>query len=207
MKKLKLSGRINRNKDRSKFKTENNIKITFDSVDKNNSLNNIYGLFFVEQCENRTNLAGSTDDYTKNKLQMKRDLKMSSYVQYHKVIRFLHAATRKYLAFTENTNDFPLAPNNYNDNTNDKTFGSLKLCDKPDDNCNWMFMESYKILDEEKYFESKSYGVKFKNQDKKSNNKNMNEDEEGNQKRSKKKLIKRREKLKKIYIKSKIRKF
>ena len=190
MKKLKLSGKINRNKDRSKFKTDNNIKITFDSVDKNNSLNNIYGLFFVEQCENKTNMIGS-DDYTKNKLQMKRDLKMSSYVQYHKVIRFLHAATRKYLAFTENTNDFLLAANNYNDNTNDKTFGSLKLCDKPDDNCNWMFMESYKILDEEKYFESKSYGVKFKNLEKNTYNRNTDEEEERNQKRSKKRIDKK----------------
>ena len=191
MKKLKLSGKMARNKDKSRFRADNNIKITFDSVDKNNSLNNIYGLFFVEQCENRTNLKGYTDDYLKNKLQMKIDLKMSSYVQYHKVIRFLHAATRKYLAFIENSYDNLWVAGNLNANTNDKTFGSLKLFDKPDDNCNWMFMESYKILDEEKYFESKSYGVKFKNLEKNTYNRNTDEEEERNQKRSKKRIDKK----------------
>ena len=190
MRKLKLSGKCIRNRDKSKFKNENNIKITFDSVDKNNSLNNIYGLFFVEQCENKINLKGLTDDYLKNKLQKKIDLKMSSYVQYHKVIRFLHAATRKYLAFKENSDNIILT-NNLNGNTYDKTFGSLKLCDEPDENCNWMFMESYKILDEETYFKAKSDGIVLKSQEKKYDNRNSDKNDSRNGKKSKKKLEKK----------------
>ena len=163
----KRSRKFLKSKDKSKLKRQNNYKISFDSIDKDNSLNNIYGLFYVEQCENNSNIKGLTEDCSKNKLQMKIDLKMSSFVQYHKVIRFLHATTRKYLGFIENTrnNDNIINTNSMNINgydiNNDKTSGSLKLLDKPDENCNWMFMESYKILDEEGYFEAKCTGIEL----------------------------------------------
>ena len=172
-------------------KEKNKNIISFDCIDRNNSLNNIYGLFYVEQCENKSNLKGLTDEYLKNKLQMKIDLKMSSYVQYHKIIRFLHATTRKYLSFRETMNDKDkiLTSNNIinksYEKSNDKTIGELTLVDKPDDNCNWMLMESYKILDEEAYFESKCFGVEFGNKEKIFNDKSLDENE--NNKKMKKK--------------------
>ena len=129
-------------------KQNNNIKITFDTIDRDNSLNNIYGLFYVEQCENKVNQNG---------------LKMSSFVQYHKVIRFLHATTRKYLGFKESTKSSDNI--NANDAINDKTTGSLILLDKPDENCNWMLMVSYKILDNDDYYKSKNIGVEYGNKD------------------------------------------
>ena len=149
-----------------KDKKQNNIKISFHTIDRDNSLNNIYGLFFVEQCENKAILKGLGDSDWKNK----KDLKLSSFVQYHKVIRFLHATTRKYLGFEES--------NNNNDSNNEKTSGSLILLDKPNENCNWMLMESYKILKKDDYYQAKSIGIELGNKDK--NDKKEEELENGN---------------------------
>ena len=187
-------GTFARNRDKREKKQNKEI-ISFDYIDKSNSLNNIYGLFYVEQCETKSNLKGLTDDYLKNKLQMKIDLKMSSFVKYHEIIRFLHATTRKYLSFRETINEkdkFLVSNNNKsNDVTNDKTFGELALVDIPDENCNWMFMESYKILNDEEYFDAKSSGVEFGNKEKQ-NDKPSDENGENN-KKSKKKVHDKKE--------------
>ena len=164
-------------KNKSKMK-QNDYIISFDIIDRNNSLNNIYGLFYVEQCENKSNIKNVTDDYLKNKLQMKIDLKMSPFVQYHKVIRLLHATTRKYLGFIEiirNDNSISYNKNSNSNDINDKNTGKLILLDKPDENCNWMFMESYYILESKTYFESKSMGI---DEEKKIDNQNIDINDE-----------------------------
>ena len=185
---FKHSEKHAKNKEKKEKKINKEI-ISFDCIDKSNSLNNIYGLFYVEQCETKSSLKSLTDDYLRNKLQMKIDLKMSSYVQYHKIIRFLHVTTRKYLSFKETSNDkdrnLTSNYNKSNEANNDKTFGELTLVDKPDDNCNWMFMESYKILNEGTYFDAKSNGIEFVNQEKEYSDKSK--ENEDKSKKSKKK--------------------
>ena len=203
--KTKISSRYPRNREKNKNRRQNNYVITFDSIDKNNSLNNIYGLFYVEQCESNNDIDEISDDSLRNKMRMKIDLKLSSYVQYHKVLRFLHATTRKYLGFKESNNNsnINLKPNEekekdnielkkvvLTDFNNEKTSGSLILLDEPDENCEWMFMESYKILDRDSYFKAKSTGIEFKFQNK------FNEDKktkEKNKKNSKKKNLNEKE--------------
>ena len=166
------SKKYGRNRDKMKKKAQNNYIISFDSIDTNNSLNNIYGLFYVEQCENSSEFFDIDDENLKRKMQKKIDLKLSSYVQYHKILRFLHATTHKYLGFKESdiktnekedTKNIEIQNVELTDFNNEKTSGSLILKDEPDENCNWMFMESYKILDENCYYEAKSSGVEFKN--------------------------------------------
>ena len=63
-----------RGKDKNKSRIQTNYIITFDSIDKNNSLNNIYGLFYVEQCETSIDIKDTNDDNTKRKMQTKKDL-------------------------------------------------------------------------------------------------------------------------------------
>jgi hypothetical protein len=145
---------------------------------------------------------------------MKIDLKLSSYVQYHKVLRFLHATTRKYLGFKESDiNNNKLNEEKEKDNielkqvvltdfNNEKITGSLILLDEPDENCDWMFMESYKILDRDSYFKAKSSGIEFKFQNKYNDYKKP---KDKNKKNSKKKIPiqtkKKKKKKKKQYIK------
>ena len=203
--KAKLSTKYNRLKEKSKQRRQNNYIITFDSIDKNNSLNNIYGLFYVEQCENNNDIKDINDDNMRRKMQMKIDLKLSSFVQYHKVLRFLHATTHKYLGFKEsNSNlneeveegkDIIMKRIEAMDFNNEKTSGSLILMDEPDENCNWMFMESYKILNKDNYFDAKSSGVEFKIQDKSLENNNSSKENTKN-KKSKNKLNEKEEKEK-----------
>ena len=197
--KTKISTRQARGKDKNKSRIQTNYIITFDSIDKNNSLNNIYGLFYVEQCETSIDIKDTNDDNTKRKMQTKKDLKLSTYVQYHKPLRFLHATTRMYLGFKESdTKSSETEINNKNielqnniqlsDFNNEKTSGSLILSEKPDENCNWMFMESYKILDAESYFNAKSSGVEFKFRERYADkrNKNNSRDEQTNKSNGKK---------------------
>ena len=206
----KYSTRYARNREKSKNKRQNNYIITFDSIDKNNSLNNIYGLFYVEQCENNNEIRDIDDDNIKRKIQMKVDLKLSSYVQYHKVLRFLHATTHKYLGFkesdskskdNENTKNIEIKKVEVYDFNNEKTSGSLILLDEPDENCNWMFMESYKILNENSYYEAKSSGVEFKLKDKPMDykNNNLSNNENPNKKSGKKKSGEKDDKEENIY--------
>ena len=197
--KTKISTRQAKGKDKNKSRIQTNYIITFDSIDKNNSLNNIYGLFYVEQCETSIDIKDTNDDNTKRKMQTKKDLKLSTYVQYHKPLRFLHATTRMYLGFKESdTKSSETEINNKNielqnniqlsDFNNEKTSGSLILSEKPDENCNWMFMESYKILDAESYFNAKSSGVEFKFRERYADkrNKNNSRDEQTNKSNGKK---------------------
>ena len=75
---------------------------------------------------------------------------MSSFVQYHKIVRFLHATTRKYLSFKENEKDKNLTTININnkssDLNNDKTFGELTLVDKPDPNKKIYYATSVTVM-------------------------------------------------------------
>ena len=191
------SNKFLRNREKFRNKKLNNYIISFDSIDKNNSLNNIYGLFYVEQCELSSGINDIKDENLKKKMQMKIDLKLSSYVQYHKYLRFLHATTHKYLGFKQgsvndnNNNNNIIAPDNVkievSDFNNDKISGSLILSDKPDEDCLWMFMESYKILDGDSYYESKSNGIEFKSQEKNIMEKRESKDDEDKNKKNKKK--------------------
>ena len=135
----------------------NNYKISFVSNDKEKSINNINGLFFIEQYEDESFI----DENLK-------ELKMPSYVEFHKRVRFRHVISKKYLGFQENINEDMKTNINQNntkaDNYNKreikgKTFGKLILLDVPSDDCNWMLMESYKVLESEKYMETKIIGV------------------------------------------------
>ena len=200
--KSKVSTRYLRNREKKLNRRQNNYVITFDSIDKNNSLNNIYGLFYVEQCETNNEIDDIGDDSLKKKMRMKIDLKLSSYVQYHKVLRFLHVTTRKYLGFKEsninnNNNNIKLVEEKEKENNNielkqvvltdfnnEKTTGSLILLDEPDENCDWMFMESYKILNRESYYKAKSSGIEFKFQN---SNNDYKKPKDKNKKNSKKK--------------------
>jgi len=206
----KYSTRYARNREKNRMKRQNNYIITFDSIDKNNSLNNIYGLFYVEQCEASNDIRDIDDDNIKKKIQMKADLKLSSYVQYHKILRFLHATTHKYLGFkesdskskdNENTKNIEIKKIEVYDFNNEKTSGSLILLDEPDENCNWMFMESYKILNENSYYDAKSSGVEFKLKDipMEKKGKNLSSKEDKNKKNSKKKSGDKDEKEENIY--------
>ena len=153
----------------------NNYKISFDSTDKEKSINNINGLFFIEQYDEKDEIKTLTDEYLKEKYKLKMEIKMPSYVEFHKRIRFRHITSKKYLGFQETTNDDSNNKNINNNNINNinnnndinkkeikgKTYGRLILMDIPNDDCNWMLMESYKVLENEGYLESKINGVEY----------------------------------------------
>ena len=152
------------NLDRSSKK----YKITFERVDKEKSINNINGLFYIEQYnELEKQIKSVSDKYIKENFQLKLELKMPSFVEFHKTIRFRHITSKKYLGIEEinetgNAGGQNLQENN--DKKNDyqgKTKAKLILMDVPDDNCNWMLMESYKILETNGYLLSKDKGIKF----------------------------------------------
>ena len=149
-------------------------KITFESVDKEKSINNINGLFYIEQYnEQEKQIKSVSDKYIKENFQLKLELKMPSFVEFHKTIRFRHITSKKYLGIEETNEDIKrsLTGNageqnlqDNNDKKNDyqgKTKAKLILMDVPDDNCNWMLMESYKILETNDYLLSKDKGIKY----------------------------------------------
>ena len=57
----------------------NNYKISFDSTDKEKAINNINGLFFIEQYDEKDKQKTITDDYLKEKLKLEMELKMHPY--------------------------------------------------------------------------------------------------------------------------------
>ena len=67
---------------------------------------------------------------------------MQSYIQYHKVVRFRHIISKKYLGFQEKKLDKGINNNN-NELEKGKTIGNLILTDVPRDSCDWMLLESY----------------------------------------------------------------
>ena len=147
----------------------NAFKISFDSTDKEKSINNINGLFFIEQYDEKDDIKSLTDEYLKEKLKLKMELKMPSFIEFHKRIRFRHITSKKYLGFQE-TLDEAKTINNNNNNINDdnnkkdikgKSYGALLLMDIPNEDCDWMLLESYKVLEGEEYLESKMNGVEY----------------------------------------------
>ena len=138
--------------------SKSNYKISFDSTDKEKSINNINGLFFIEQYDEVIDLKLLTDEYLRAKLKLKMELKMPSYVEYHKVVRFRHIISKKYLGFQEKKFDNKKINNN-NEKQKGKTTGNIILKDVPDENCNWMLLESYQSLESLKYIESKINGL------------------------------------------------
>ena len=145
----------------------NSYKISFDSTDKEKSINNINGLFFIEQYDKeKDDIKTIKDDYLKKKEKLKMELKLPSYVEFLKKIRFRHITSKKYLGFQEISNDD--MKRNYNKDTNNesnkkdskgKTYGRLILMDDPNEDCDWMLLESYKVMDSEGYFEAKDEGM------------------------------------------------
>ena len=77
--------------------SQNSYKISFDSTDKEKTINNINGLFFIEQYDETIDIKSLTDEYLKEKILLKMELKMPSHVEFHKVVRFRHIISRKYL--------------------------------------------------------------------------------------------------------------
>ena len=71
---------------------------------------------------------------------------MPSFVEYHKIVRFRHIISKKYLGFQEKKLD-KKKTNNINEQQKGKTNGNLILMDVPNENCNWMLFESYQNLD------------------------------------------------------------
>ena len=157
--------------------SQNSYKISFDSTDKEKTINNINGLFFIEQYDETIDIKSLTDEYLKEKILLKMELKMPSHVEFHKVVRFRHIISRKYLGLKEKISDNK-SNNINNEPEKGKTSGNLILTDVPNENCNWMLLESYQNLESKKYLESKINGM-----DKGDINEESEEDEEDEEKK------------------------
>ena len=160
---------INNNRQTNRQMPLINYKISFDTTDKEKSINNINGLFFIEQYDEKDEIKSLTDEYLKEKLKLKMDINMPSYVEFHKRIRFRHITSKKYLGFQETLND-DSKTSNYRNNPNSegnkkdikgKTYGKLILMDIPNDDCNWMLMESYKVMESDEYCAAKEIGMEY----------------------------------------------
>jgi len=132
--------------------------INFKGIENEKSTNNIYGLFSVEQIEeienNPRNIMYSEESC---------DPKMSAYIEYNKIVRLKHTATKKYLGFhTAKDSEIELYKNHFNQEISPtKELGKLFLTKNPTDSCNWVIMESYIILNRDNYEKSKLEGMKF----------------------------------------------
>jgi hypothetical protein len=141
--------------------------ITFAPIDADKSINNIYGLFNVEQVDN---IAGGGKNLTNNNEESnntnahlnknKNDLRMSPYIKFNNIIRFRHVATKKYLAFVKKDISASIVESlNLVGVGKVKTYGTLLLKDVPDEDCQWIFMQSYKIMDRKNYEKAKVEGM------------------------------------------------
>ena len=181
LEKNNLINRLNSNTTNTENKyhpSSNNYKISFDSTDKEKAINNINGLFYIEQYEQKLDIKSLTDEYLKENLKMQEELKMESSVKYHKIVRIRHIISKKYLGFQEKRFENKRSNNENNETEKGKTNGNLILLDAPDDNCNWMLLESYQNLESKKYLESKINGM-----DKGDINEESEEDEEDEEKK------------------------
>ena len=181
LEKHNLINRLNSNTTNTENKyhpSSNNYKISFDSTDKEKAINNINGLFYIEQYEQKLDIKSLTDEYLKENLKMQEELKMESSVKYHKIVRIRHIISKKYLGFQEKRFENKRSNNENNETEKGKTNGNLILLDAPDDNCNWMLLESYQNLESKKYLESKINGM-----DKGDINEESEEDEEDEEKK------------------------
>ena len=172
--------------------SNNNFKISFDSTDKEKSINNINGLFYIEQYIETKDIKLLKDEYLKGKLKLKKELKMPSFVEYHKIVRFRHIISKKYLGFQEKKLD-KKKTNNINEQQKGKTNGNLILMDVPNENCNWMLFESYQNLDVEQYTDTKLNGLvpgiednDSKDLEEKEEEEQKNDSEDNNEKENKK---------------------
>ena len=143
-------------------KTSEN-KITYEKIEGDKQIHNIYGLFDVEQLE-------SHKDYN---LSEKID---SSFIHYNQIVRLRNVATKQYLGFDEfcpTEDDIDQKEKEYFDKfqkkilsiknmTKQKKLGNLVLKEEPDDTCEWTFMESYIILNRDLYEKSKLEGITAK---------------------------------------------
>ena len=168
--------------------SNNNFKISFDSTDKEKSINNINGLFYIEQYIETKDIKLLKDEY----LKLKKELKMPSFVEYHKIVRFRHIISKKYLGFQEKKLD-KKKTNNINEQQKGKTNGNLILMDVPNENCNWMLFESYQNLDVEQYTDTKLNGLvpgiednDSKDLEEKEEEEQKNDSEDNNEKENKK---------------------
>jgi len=144
--------------------------ITYEKIEGDKQIHNIYGLFDVEQMETHEvyNLSEKID---------------SSFIHYNRIVRLRNVATKQYLGFDDFYSydqkeqlifDDGLEEDFFNRfskkvlNLNkQKKVGKLVLLDEPTDICEWTFMESYIILNRELYEKSKLEGItaKKKNND------------------------------------------
>ena len=118
----------------------NDYQISLNKIDREKTMNNIYGLFFIEQVQKDSNYFDLNE------------IRMSPKVEYNKKIRFRHVATKKYLGFKFSHDDKL------------KNFGSLTLEENPNEKtCTWIFMESYYIINKNNYEKVKNEGIKKPN--------------------------------------------
>ena len=142
--------------DNQKDEDDNDYLIKFNDIEKEKSINNIYGLFSLEQIEETEN-TNNTKNYEDNNKS-----RMSAYIQYNKVVRLKHTATKKYLGFVPLRKDeLVMDKNYYNFDASTHELGTLFLTEDPKDDCEWILMESYIILNRENYEKSKLDGMKF----------------------------------------------
>ena len=130
-----------------------NYQISFSSLDREKTMNNIYGLFNIEQLDNQNSYT-LNDQYLKDQLIQNIELRMSPIIEYNKKIRLRHVATKKYLGFEEKSMII---------NKKTKYFGSLTLEEIPSDKCDWTLMESYKIINRNNFERIKYEGLKGPN--------------------------------------------
>ena len=189
-----FSSNLNRRRISDNHNSLFNYRISFESTDKEKSISSINGLFFIEQYdETTTDIQSLTDAYLKEKLQYKLEIKMPPYIEFHKTVRFRHITTKKYLGFEEKINDDINKENLYDDDIvikngyKGKTNGSLILMDVPNDNCNWLLLESYKVIQHKNYLKSKMEGIKPREKEKRE------KEEKVEEKKEKKKIKEERE--------------
>ena len=168
--------------------SQNSYKISFDSTDKEKTINNINGLFFIEQYDETIDIKSLTDEYLKEKILLKMELKMPSHVEFHKVVRFRHIISRKYLGLKEKISDNK-SNNINNEPEKGKTSGNLILTDVPNENCNWMLLESYQNLESNKYMDAKINGLVsgYKDEDSQEEKEEEEQNEENDENKDNKK--------------------
>ena len=130
----------NTNNNNYRDSSLNDYQISLNKIDREKTMNNIYGLFFIEQVQKDSNYFDLNE------------IRMSPKVEYNKKIRFRHVATKKYLGFKFSHDDKL------------KNFGSLTLEENPNEKtCTWIFMESYYIINKNNYEKVKNEGIKKPN--------------------------------------------
>ena len=143
--------------------SRDNLKAITKEFD-NNLLMSLSSYMYFSKIKNlNTELYNLLSFFKPEPMQLSENLKnniftskISNYIEFNQKILLKHVISGKYLSFC--TKDL-------NKNTNIvgigriKCYGLLQLLDEPNSDCEWMFMESYIILDREKYEENKIKGL------------------------------------------------